>query len=252
MSAANNDRIESGLGRAAIAFTALGAAGLIAFVLVFGRFAGPLVNSLDEELGEVLMERGMRFEASGEVENAKETYLEALERPFHGEHNRADTLKRLGTLYWREGREDAALPYLRDASEFEQPPRSVFEPLVDSLIALNRFDEAEQTLSRWLGLVKEDGTEVAKAKFYEGRLAILRGDRKRAEVAFLEGVRLVPGGRNAAELGTLYFLEHRYEEALPYVNQYLETGSGQRAEYLRSVRERILEKLTLPVTPSDS
>lgn len=252
MSKESATTVYSGLGWAAFTFTFLGAAVLAGFVLIFGRFAGPLVNSLDEELGEVLMERGIRFEGSGEVENAKETYLEALERPFHGEHNRADTLKRLGTLYWREGREDAALPYLRDASEFDPPPRSAFEPLVDSLIALNRFDEAEKTLLRWLNLVEGNAVEVAKAKFYEGRLAVLRGDRKSAEVAFLEGVTLVPGGRNAAELGTLYFLEHRYEEALPYVNQYLETGSGQRAEYLRSVRDRILEKLNPALSPSDS
>lgn len=239
-----------GLGRAVLVFTLAGTVALFAFVLVYCRFAGPIVDALDEELGEVLMRRAMQFEGAGEVENAKEMYLEALERPFHGQQNRADTLKRLGTLYWMDGQPDAALPYLRNASEFDNPPRSVFEPLLDSLITLNRLEEADKTLQRWIELIGAEKEELAKAKYYVGKLALLCGDKKRAEVAFLEGLTLVPGGRNASELATLYFLDNRFDQALPYVNQYLETGSGQRAEYMRWVRAKILGSQELSLTPS--
>ena len=238
-----NGRATPSLTGATTFFTLIGLAVLALYVFGFGHVAASLINSLDEELGEVLMERGIDFEAAGQTANAKETYLEALERPFYGEQNRADTLKRLGMIYWEEGQYDAALPYLRNAASCENPPRSVFEPLVDCLAGLNRFEEAEEVLHRWLSLMDKDAHELARAKYYEGRLALVRGDRKHAELAFLEGVKAVPGGRNAAELASMYYLEDRYSEALPYVNEYLKTGSGQRAEYMRSVRERILERM---------
>ena len=234
-----------GLGWAVLAFTGLAMAVFVIVVTLFARTGGDFVGTLDEGLGEVLMRRGMRFEAAGELENAKEAYHQAVERPFTGPQNRADTLKRLGVIYWAEGRLDAAYPYLRKAADFNPPPISVFEPLCDCLLGLHRHSEARTMLDRWLTLARatENTLEIARAKYCEGRLARVEGDTEAALRAFLEGAALVPGGRNASELGMLYFEMGEYEKALEQVDYYLESGTGDRAEYMRRLRGHLLKLL---------
>ncbi|HNT90006.1 MAG TPA: tetratricopeptide repeat protein, partial [Candidatus Hydrogenedentes bacterium] len=179
------------------------------------------------------------------IENAKAVYGEAIARPFYGPQNRADTAKRLGVLHWQAGELEAAAPLLREAAVFDPPPLSVFEPLCDCLMALGQYAEAEGLIARWITIAGELGLplEIAKAKYYEGEIALAQGDPERAEACFLEGVQHVPGGRNASELGLMYYEQGALEQALPYIDAYLETGTGERAEYFRWLRGHIVEKV---------
>lgn len=237
-------RPELGLMRSVTLLTCIGMTVFLAGTWLYARTGGPIVDAFDEELGEVLMERGMRFEEAGALENAKATYTQALQRPFHGPQNRADTQKRLGVLHWQAGEMEAALPYLRQAAEAQPPPVSVFEPLCDCLLALARYDEGREAVRRWMVRAEELGlrAEKAKAKYYEGRIALGEGDRQRAETSFMEGLRELPGGRNASELAQMYYEDGRCEEALPHIEAYLETGTGERAEYFRWLRGHILDE----------
>ncbi|MBP8128397.1 MAG: tetratricopeptide repeat protein [Candidatus Hydrogenedentes bacterium] len=236
---------EQGLMRAVAVVTFAGMAVFLSGTWLYARFGGSVVDAFDEELGEVLMERGMRFEEAGSLENAKAVYAEALNCPFQGPQNRADTQKRLGVLYWQAGDLDAAVRCLQPAAEAEPPPVSVFEPLCDCLLSLGRLAEAQEVVFRWMERAGELRlpAEKGKAKYYEGKIALAEGDRQRAETAFLEGLRELPGGRNASELGQMYYEQGRHAEALPQIDAYLLTGTGERAEYFRWLRGHILKLL---------
>lgn len=230
--------------RAALGLAALGAAGLLIFVLAYARYAPGLLQRLDFNTGEVLMKQGTAFEDAGEPENAKERYLIALQSRFQGEQNRAFTQKRLGALYWHEQDLEAALPLLRAAAANPAAAGNVYEPLADTLFQLKRYDEAQEAVDRWLAASQENPAQRAEALFHLGRIALARGARAEGIARFQESDALAPGGRAASELAPLYFADGRYQDALNVIDAYLEKGAAKgRAEYIRRLRERVLEKL---------
>ncbi|MFP4502620.1 MAG: tetratricopeptide repeat protein [Candidatus Hydrogenedentota bacterium] len=238
----------AGLLRATVVLTAVALIAFLGGTALYVHLGGGMVNALDEELGEILMQRGMRFEKAGQLENAKATYREALECTFTGPQNRADTLKHLGVLYWNEHEYAKALPLLREAVSFDPPPMSAFEPLADCLYQLGRFEAAETLLDRWQRRAGDLGHagQIARAKYYEGMIALEHGATQDAIEAFRAGVEHVPGGRNASQLGVLYYEASQYDKALTYIDQYLETGTGNRAQYMRQLRKRALERRAAP------
>jgi tetratricopeptide (TPR) repeat protein len=228
-----------GLAYAIGAFTVIGMTALLSGIILFTTFGGSMVEGLDERLGEVLMNRGIRLEAAGEYASAREAYSRALGQNFYGPQNRAMTCKRLGALYWNEGRYDAAFTYLQKASEFDPPIISAFEPLADSYIQLLRFDEAARTVQRWTETAQrlDIQEEVAKAHYHRGRVAVQRGDAQAAIEAF--NAALAAGGDNRSlyELATLNYEAGNYEATLEYIDQYLQSGGGPRADVLRDLRK---------------
>lgn len=225
-----------------IAATALLTLGMLSYV----RFIPPLLARLDVQIGEVLMREGMRFEAAGAVENAKERYLLALQARFAGPQNRAHTLKHLGTLLWAEGDAAGAIPYLREAADSPHAPVTVYEPLADALLQLGRGAEAEAVIVQWRKVLEAqpDHEARASAEYYLGRIARDRGDRDAAERHFAAAHELQPGGRGTAELAVLYYESKRYAETIAAIDQCLQAGvSGARADYLRQVRAIALRRL---------
>lgn len=238
------------LGRVAFVISFLTFLFFASAVGLYGRFGGDLVDSLDESLGEVMMERGIRAQDTGDLEAAKAAFHKALDNPFYGQQNQADTLKRLGVIYWSEQQYDSAMIYFMKVLEMDPPPISVFEPYCDSLINLNRMAEARAVQAQWLALAEKLGSndEYANAKFFEGRIALKDDDRERAVASFLEGLQRAPGGRNASELADLLAETGAYAEALEYADAYLETGTGPRAVRMRELRATLLERLKNPET----
>ena len=240
MSAANKDWPIS---RAALCVTLLAWGVFVAACAGYATWGAPLLSRLSVSVGEVLMKEGLRLEEAGALENAKERYAAALESRFAGEQNRAYTLKLLGSIYWRDGDYEKAKPLLRAATESDRAEPSFFLPYCDALLHLKAWDELREATLRWQQAVAKttDTAAMAEAKYFEGRAALGMGDRARAKTAFTDGLRIAPGGKNAAELAQLAFEEKDYPAALAQIDAYLDTTpTGTRADQLRALRARII------------
>ena len=235
-----NDTTETkGLAAAVLVFTAIGLAVLLLGMVLFAKLGGEMVDRLDEQLGEVLMNRGIRLEEAGQYANAREAYSRALQQDFYGPQNRAMTCKRLGTLYWSAGQYDAAFTYLAKAAEFEPPIVSSFEPLADSYVQLMRYDEASRVIERWIRVGENLNLdrELARAWYMRGRVALLTGNATGATEAFEKSLNYGGDNRSACELARIQYEAGDYEGALQYIDRYLQSGGGPRSEELRDLRK---------------
>lgn len=223
-----------------LVLTALAFAAFLTFVAGYARLGTPLIQTMDTNIGEVLFDQGRRFEQAGQYDNAAERYRQALAARFDAPEVRTVVLKRLGTLlWWREGAQ-AALPYLEEAYAQPDFPPNLYEPLCASLIDVGRLPEAMDVVNRWLSAADQPQRQ-ADAKYYQGKVYAAQGKTDQALEAYVAGDALVPGGRNAYEAGLFWYKAGDFDKALPYLDRYLRGGSGNTAEYARSLRKKIIE-----------
>lgn len=212
------------------------------FVWLYPLLAGRSIAQMDQRLGIEQFENGQRLQAAGEYANAIQAYELALDGQFEDPKYRTFTLKALGALLWWQESAEAALPYLEEAYASPNAPLTLYEPLCDSLLQVDRLDDIPPVCDRWYGEAarQENPEQQAQALYYLGKSEQARGDHAAAMARFSQGVQLHPGGDNAYELGIAHHRAGDWDRALTYLNQYLATGSGGRARHAREIRERIL------------
>ncbi|HPO14439.1 MAG TPA: hypothetical protein PLI09_13435 [Candidatus Hydrogenedentes bacterium] len=225
--------------------TAVAQVAVLLVAVLYIRLAPGFLAKLDLNVGEVLMKEGIRFEDAGAIENAKERYTLALDARFAGPQNRVFTLKRLGTLLLNEGQAEKGVVYLQQALDSPYASLTAYEPLLIAYYQLNRLDDAERILKQWQqAATNPDNALRATFCFHAGRIAHARGDDAAALTHFQEGQRYAPGGANASELGSLYYQQRQYADAIAALDSYLNSGaSGERAEYARKIRAQSLKML---------
>lgn len=225
--------------------TAVAQVAVLLAAVLYIRLSPGFLSKLDLNVGEVLMKEGMRFEAAGAVENAKERYALALDAHFAGPQNRAFTLKRLGALLLNAGQAEKGVAYLQEAIDSPFASLTTYEPLLIAYYQLNRLDDAERVLKAWQqAAVNPDNALKATFCFHAGRIAYARGDVALAITRFKEGQGYAPGGANASELGNLYYQQRQYADAITALDSYLNSGaSGARAEYARKIHAQSLKML---------
>lgn len=234
----------SSLAGVALLLSLIACCGFCLFVFAYARVGERLIEQSVRKQGMIYLEQAQRLEAAGEFDSAAAQYRLALDAQFDAYKYRTYTLKRLGALlWWREGPE-AALPYLQEAFRQPDAPITLYEPLCDSLIQLSRHDEVYDVLARWRDAARSAGDKEQEAlsHYYEGKAFQETGDETKAREAFVAGTQVQPGGRSAYELGVGYEREGDDESALLYIEQFLETGSGDRARHARSLRDEILHR----------
>ncbi|MCC6142403.1 MAG: hypothetical protein IT368_01225 [Candidatus Hydrogenedentes bacterium] len=234
-----------GLLLSALIIAFLATAGVFAFAWGYTHYGQSFVSSLQASLGEVLMREGIRLEDSGAYANAEAAYRQALAAKFDGEFNRTYTMKRLGTLLLAQHGPEAALPVLEETAARPDAPLSLYEPLTVTLFDLGRFEEAQTAVDQWLDRAAAENMDASRAlaENYAGRLAEKRGDVDGAKEHFEAGYALEPHGRNAYALAEWHYRNDQFEDALRYANDFLQTGTGDRAKYMRDIRRIALEKL---------
>lgn len=161
---------------------------LSAMALLLAGWASRVLPALSESLAEVAMEQGERREAAGNLAEARVFYEQALAGQFHGEANRNHCEKRLGVVLLRLGEHEAALDYLARAQT--SPLRSVngFGPLVETLMALGRWEEAKREAERWLVESGDEPINRSRAYHVLGLIALREGDLDNAERHFQEAL----------------------------------------------------------------
>ncbi len=229
----------------AVAVTVVAAAGFVVFALAYAHAGGSIVADLGQDLGETLLEQGIRLEEAHQYERAVEVYKEALDtRQFDGEINRTATISRLGKLLWRQHEHEQALEYLQQVRKRPDAPLSAFQALADCLLETGRIDEALSVAREWFEAAEESERREQKelSKFYEGRAWEEQGNIEKALEAYREGYEVEPSGFCAHRLGVLYYKSGEFDRALKYIESYLQEGAGDRADYARSIRKIILQR----------
>lgn len=200
-----HDISQRGVLRAMLRLSAFTMLLFVAFLWGYRLIGLRLLEPLDDSVGEVLLKEGLRCEEAGLLDLAKARYEAALAGRFAGPQNRATTNAKLGTLWWREGQFEAALPLLEKAVGGVYAKPEYLKPYCDSLIALNRVDEAERALALWDTLLAEAGSPSQREErmSYAGRLALLAGRKDDAQALFAAGEALFTGGACSAALARL-------------------------------------------------
>ena len=208
----HQNRLAAVLGLLALLIAGIVAAGAAWHV----RWSAAHLPALAADLGEVWMDRAARCEAAGAPEEAHDHYARALATHFHGEQNRNHCQKRIGVVLYQLGRYEDALAHLQEAQASPYRSLNGYGPLVDTLIALGRWEEAEAAALDWLA----DAAVVAGAGELPqralGRIALARGDLAGARRCFEEA-----GVQAGADWARLYALEGDWERARDAMAAYL-------------------------------
>lgn len=150
------------------------------------------------------MERGQRREAAGNLEEARDFYALALAGKFHGEANRNHCEKRLGVALYKLGDFSGALPCLERAQAGPHRSLNGFDPLVDVLMALERWGDAEREAERWCLESEGDPSNLANACQALGRIALHEGNLNSAQGHFQDAIALDAMHPARADLARVY------------------------------------------------
>lgn len=177
-------------------FTAL-AAGL-------SQWSARVLPGLSATLAEVAMQQGQRREAGGDLEEARRFYAQALAGKFHGEANRNQCEIRLGVVLHALGDNAAALEHLTRAQAGPHQSLDGFGPLVDVLVAMERWDEAKGVAERWHELSQGEPENCASARRALGCIALHAGSLDVAEGHLLAALDLDGMHAARADLAQVY------------------------------------------------
>ena len=231
--------------RAALAWTLAALLGLFLAALLYVLTARATVDALDEQIGEVLLERALALEKAGLLAEAERQYSAALDATFAGPQNRAFALKQLGTLLAARDRLPEALQHMRECRDSGHAPLSLYAPFVGVLRVLGEHEEAEAALAHWMQEAERAGNrlDLSRAQYVLGLIALGRGANQEAEEQFRRGNEIIPGGVNALALARLAVAREDYPEALDHLDAVFLTGpTPEMWEEALSLRHRVLQQ----------
>ncbi len=216
--------------------------GLVLIIVGYAKYGESFVRRRDDSFGDMLMREGKRLEEALRDDEALVVYERALKARFNGAANRTYTLERAGALLWRQGRYEEAAGCFTRALEGPKSSMMPYEGLVDSLIHLDRLDEARQRLAAWNEALPASGDagESAKIGYASGQLKEAEGDVKGAMDLYAQCVAQHDSALSAARLGVLFQESGEPDKALSYLDKYFLLGApGPDNAALQSLYSRL-------------
>lgn len=227
---------------AILIFAAVVTGALVCMFLGYARYGEDFVRRRDDSVGDMLMREGKRQETSYRYDLALDTYERALKARFNGPENHTYTLEHAGLLLWKAGRFEEAADHLTKALKGPGATTASYEGLVDSLLKLNRLDEAGVSIDLWTSAAKT-AEEAGKACHAMARLSEARGDVKGAMEVYARCVERYGSVLSAGRLGELLAEQGDREKAVSYLERYFLLGApGEENTALRELYERLLRE----------
>jgi len=204
--------------------------------LAYQIFGPPILQRLEDNVGENLMKLAQALEQNKNTEDAKRIYELATRSRFTGEFNRTYVFYRLGYLCWADQEFEKSAEYLKQAVQSQEyPQKNAYELLVDSLLRIGKHEEALPYTEQWLQKVQKR-EELENAHYYLGRIYQLSNDLSKAEETWIKGHKILPGGKSSFELAFLYKKQGDCKKAVYYAESVLKAG-------LLPTRESAIKKL---------
>lgn len=224
----------------AAGFSVAACAAILMAMMVWIRVGPRVTDGMAKQIGEVLFDKALRLEKSGEKQNAILAYKSAVNERFTNADQRIEAQIRLGNLLlWEEGA-NAALPHLEAAAGAGEHSIWLYLPLCESYLQAGRPQDCLRYASEWRdkALQSKDTVQQADAALYLGRaqLALKRNDE--ALRAFLTGHQIAPGSLISYYAGQLLSEAGRYKEAAECLDPYVKNASGESAAWAKVLLER--------------
>ena len=228
-----NDTLHSWKAQRPVILAAAGVAAVLYLLFLgvmwsFGRWGGPFVNGLSEEIGEVISQRASDLAAAGMNDEAVIVYREALKHRFEDEpRQRIYTLERLARVLQARGESDSAIEVLEAAYRLDSTYGPVYTVLFEALIGARHYDRALELTNQWNAYTRSvhDTTASKWAKYNEGR--VYRDTKHYAEAlaAFTESNTLAPSQESAFECAAMLDALGRNGEAVRALDYVLANGN---------------------------
>ncbi|MFP4364504.1 MAG: tetratricopeptide repeat protein [Spirochaetia bacterium] len=139
-----------------------------------------------------------------------------------------ESWNRRGTLLSREGRIQEAAQAYEKAIRIGPERPEILENAAAVYIELDRFSVAEEYLSKVLEM-----TQSVSVYNRIGNLALLKGERSRALVAYKKALELDPENREALlNIAAYYYDVRNFKEARPFAEKAGELYNDQKAQHL--------------------
>jgi uncharacterized protein HemY len=201
---------------------------LVSAVLIISiayMILGPhILQRLDYSVGENLMKFAQALEQNKNTEDAKRIYEIATRSRFAGEFNRTYVFYRLGYLCWADQEFEKSAEYLSQAVQSENYPQiNAYEYLIDSLIRIQKYDNARTFAEQWIKKVKTR-EDLEKAHYYLGRTYELSNNMPQAIETWTKGHKILPGSRSSYELAFYYKKQGDCKKATYYAEAVLKSG----------------------------
>lgn len=166
---------------------------------------------------ERLFNEGVEALKSGDLEAARTSFLEALER----DPAMVAAHSALGAVYIELGQPEAAIESANELLAAQPESPRGFRILYEAHTALGQTDEAERALSKMAAL--DAGGDTPTIVYNEGVSALQVGDVKRAEALFRQAVELDPRLAPAwSALAILLFNAEKFAQAAEAAERLME------------------------------
>lgn len=224
----------------AVGVSVAACAAILMVMMVWVRVGPRITDGMAKQIGEVLFDKALRLEKSGEKQNAILAYKSALGERFTNAAQRTEAQIRLGNLLlWEEGAH-AALLHLEAAARAGGHSIWLYLPLCESYLQSGRPQDCLRYASEWRdkALQSKDTVQQADAALYVGRAQLALKHDDEALRAFLTGHQLAPGSLNSYYAGQLFSEAGRYKEAAECLEPYVKTASGESAAWANVLLDR--------------
>ena len=218
---------------------------LFGVLWLYAQSADAFVEGLDQQIGEVLLQRALAFESAGLEERAEQEYGAALKARFAGPQNRAMAQARLGALWLEKGMTKEAMPLLRASVDSGRAPLEAYGTLIRALLLSDDLEEAGHMAARWLDTAEQaqDAYQRSLAHAGLGDIALRQGREEEAAAQYAQGNALLPGQRNAFALARLAYERQSYPEALKHLKEVLLSGPDpQLWQEALALGEQVLDR----------
>ena len=185
-------------------------------------------QSLNVDVVPVLLVTGLLKEQSGWYERAAQDYSRAVELAPHN----SDAWKRLAGAYSNMNRPEEAIATYRTAIQAQPDYYSPYLELGLFYYLRGQFPEAEKYFRRTTEIVpglSSGHMDLGLALKDQGRL-------QEAEQSLLTALRLQENSRTLVNLGSLYYQEERFAEALGLFEKSLGSGQAQSRTVMSGTR----------------
>jgi adenylate cyclase len=200
------------------------------------RVAGERAIELDPSSAEARVALGALYLQSGRLDDA----LTALELAVAIDPFSADARQALAEVYARQNRSDDAIRAFHEAIDLQPGNWLAHQVLGGFLFSLGRFKEAEQEFQRVIDLTPDNAAAHANL----GSVLYMAGDLERAAACWHAALRLTPSALTCTNLGSLYCLLGRFDDAAEVLERAVELAPedhrprGVLADALRQLHGR--------------
>jgi len=216
-------------------------AAFVVFVFAFAAFGGDIVFGLDQKVGETVAYQARAYENAGRTQDAIQLYRQAFTVPFDDAGQRYYARRDLADLLLKEELWESAEEQYRRCVEERPNDFKLHSRLATALRQQGKYADLVEFTKRWRAIAAEhdDTGQEAVALYWQGLAYEEEGVLGAALNIYLEGHQTDPTQMNAFHAAKILYEQGNHIRAAELAREYLEHGSGWRANQAKDLLKSI-------------